>query len=80
MSGAVIPAATSITVLPVTPLERLAAELFIASRARGIADQRLLTQALGLDSGPRATGAPATARRAVPDGFRRTRRPGRRHG
>lgn len=66
--------------LDVTPVQLLAVELAIAAHARDLDDQRFLTRALGLDEVPRPRTWNSALRRAVPDGFRRTRKPGGRHG
>src|SRR6267142_6824719 len=60
--------------MKIPPARYLAAELFIASRCAGLADQRELTEALGLSPAPGKRTFSTAARRAVPDGFRRNRR------
>lgn len=65
--------------MEITPARYLAAELYIASRCTGLADQRALTEALGLGPAPGPRRFDSAAHRAVPDGFRRGRT-GRRSG
>lgn len=57
--------------LEIPPARVLAAELYICDRADDLADQRLLTQALGLDAAPEPKTFSSAERRAVPDEFRR---------
>lgn len=52
-------------------VHRVAAELFIADRARDLAEQREVTEALGLDRVPAFTARPEPGPRAAPDPFRR---------
>jgi hypothetical protein len=56
----------------ISPVRRVAAELFIARHARDLAEQREVTQALGLDRPPTVDGRRAPGPRAVPDDFRRS--------
>jgi hypothetical protein len=65
--------------MEITPARYLAAELFIGDNCAGLADQRELTEALGLCPAPGKRTFSTAARRAVPDGFRRGRT-GRRSG
>lgn len=57
--------------LEIPPARRLAAELYIGDQAGCLTDQRLLTQALGLDAAPEPKVFGSAERRAVPDAFRR---------
>lgn len=59
----------------ITPVRRLAAELYIRDQADGLADQRMLTQMLGLDADPAPKTFSSRDRRAVPGLFRRGGRP-----
>lgn len=57
--------------MEITAARCLAAELYICDQADGLDDQRLLTQALGLDAAPEPKTSHTAHRRAVPDEFRR---------
>jgi hypothetical protein len=59
----------------IPPWQYVAAELFIHDRETGLDEQRLITQALGLDANPEPKTYHAAHRRAVPDLFRRGGRP-----
>jgi hypothetical protein len=52
-------------------VHRVTAELFVAGHARDLAEQREVTQALGLDRAPAFTGRPEPGPRVAPDPFRR---------
>ncbi len=62
------------------PVECLAAELYIADHCAGLADQRYLTEVIGLGASPEPRRFSTAARRAVPDGFRRQHRTGGERG
>jgi hypothetical protein len=65
-------AAEAIGFTGIPPAHRVAAELFIAGHARDLAEQREVTQALGLDQAPVLAARPGPGPRAVPDPFRRS--------
>jgi hypothetical protein len=64
-------AAEAIGFTGIPPVHWVAAELFIAGHARDLAEQREVTQALGLDRAPVFAARPEPGPRAVPDPFRR---------
>jgi hypothetical protein len=63
----------------IPPVHKVAAELFIADHARDLAEQREVTQALGLDQALVFAARPAPGPRAVPDPFRRPAKGNGRH-
>jgi hypothetical protein len=56
----------------IPPVHKVAAELFIADHARDLAEQREVTEALGLDQPLVLAATPEPRPRAVPDPFRRS--------
>ena len=72
-------AAEAIGFTGIPPVHWVAAELFIAGHARDLAEQREVTQALGLDRAPSFAARPEPGPRVAPDPFRRsTKTKGRR--
>jgi hypothetical protein len=55
----------------IPPVHWVAAELFVADHARDLAEQREVTQALGLDRAPVFAARPEPGPRLAPDPFRR---------
>ena len=65
-------AAEAIGFTGIPPVHWIAAELFIAGHARDLAEQREVTEALGLDRAPVFAARPEPGPRVAPDPFRRS--------